>query len=116
MKIINRSNWTRTIVVFVLMSLTLSIGVSAQNKADDPMGDEAAAALVKELDGVVKRLSPDKEEARQVCEKWYKRKNLGKKSKNEVIEILFEDVKSVIKDSGTQYQIYSTFSFYKNMD
>ncbi len=116
MRVINRLNLVGIIVVFVLASLTLSFGTSAQNNTDEPMGDEAAAALVKELDGVVKRLSPDKEEAKLVCDKWYKRKNLGKKSKNEVIDILYEDVKSVIKDSGTQYQIYSTFSFYKTVE
>ena len=114
MKIINKVNLVRTTIGFVSMILILSIGVSAQKKSDEPMGDEAAIALLKELDGVVKRLSPDKEEARQVCEKWYKRKNLGKKTKSQVIDLLFEDVKSVIKDSGTQYQIYSVFAFYKD--
>jgi hypothetical protein len=98
------------------MSLALSIGIAAQNKADEPMGDKAAAALVKELKGVVTRLSPDKDEAELVHKKWDERKNLGKKTKNQVIDLLYEDVKCVIKDSGTQYQIYSTFSFYKNMD
>ncbi len=103
-------------VVFVLMSLALSIGISAQNKADEPMGDKAAIALIEELKGVVTRLSPDKNEAKLVIEKWDKRTDLAGQTKKEVIDLLFEDVKSIIKDSGTQYQIYSMFSFYKNVD
>lgn len=116
MRLISKQNWVRLAAALVFIILTVSLSASAQDNSDEPMGEKAAAALVKELDGVVKRLSPDKEEARQVCEKWYKRKNLGKKTRSQVIDLLFEDVKSVIKDSGTQYQIYSTFSFYKNVD
>ncbi len=72
--------------------------------------------LLEELEGVVLRLTPDKNEAKLVVKKWGKRKDLEGKAKADVIELLYEDVKSVIKDSGTQYQIYSTFSFYKTVD
>ncbi len=114
MKHRNKLHWTRSAVVLALVSLTLCFSVFGQNKSDEPMGEEAAAKLVVELKGIVTRVSPDKEEAKLVIEKWDKRRHLGCKTKSEVIELLFEDVKSVIKDAGTQYQIYSMFSFYKN--
>ena len=72
-------------------------------------------AMVEELKGVVSRITPDKNEAKLVAAKWDARKDLNGKTKSEVIELLFEDVKSVIKDSGTQYQIYSIFSSYKTI-
>lgn len=113
MKIKERLNWMAKILAFVFICLIFTVGVFAQNKSNEPIGDKAAAALVKELKGVVTRIAPNKEEAKAVGERWDKRRHLGCKTKNEVIELLFEDVKAVIKDSGTQYQIYSTFSFYK---
>jgi hypothetical protein len=83
------------------------------DKTDKPMEAKALAALVKELKEVVSKNSPDKNDAKLVAEKWDKRKDLAGKTKSEVIELLYEDVKSVIEDSGIQYQIYSIFSFYK---
>jgi hypothetical protein len=37
------------------------------------------------------------------------------KTKKAVINLLFEDVKSLIKDSGIQYSIYSDLSLYKQI-
>jgi biopolymer transport protein ExbD len=92
---------------------------TAQDKTDKPtdkpMEAKALAALIKELKGVVTRITPDKNEAKLVGERWDKRKDLNGKAKSEVIELLYADVKSVIKDSGTQYQIYSIFSFQKQI-
>ena len=107
-------NWIKSIAAFVFLIFMFSLSGSAQSNSDKPMGEKAAAALVKELKGIVMRVAPDKKEAKLVAEKWDKRKHLGCKTQSEVIDLLFEDVKSVIKDSGTQYQIYSMFSFYKN--
>ncbi len=84
-------------------------------KTDKPMKAETLAALIVELKEVVSNNSPDKNEAKLVSVKWDARKDLAGKTKSEVIELLYEDVKAVIKDSGTQYQIYSIFSFSKNI-
>lgn len=111
-----RSVRTGSVLGFVILSLAFGLSVFAQKSDDEPMGEKAAAALVEELKGVVTRIAPNKDEAKLVGERWDKRKHLGCKTKNDLIELLFEDVKAVIKDSGTQYQIYSTFAFYKNVD
>jgi hypothetical protein len=87
----------------------------AQTDSGKPMDAKSLAALVEELKGVVSRTELDEKKAALVAEKWDKRKDLAGKTKKEVINLLFEDVKSVIKDSGTQYQIYSIFSFYKQI-
>lgn len=114
MMLTQKIKWTRYLIVLVLVLFVFSINTLAQT--DKPMEAKALAALIAELKGIVSKTAPDKNEAKSVGEKWDARKDLAGKTKSEVIELLFEDVKSVIKDSGTQYQIYSTFSFYKNID
>jgi hypothetical protein len=79
------------------------------------MDAKSLTALVEELKGVVSKSSPDEKDAALVAEKWERRKDLAGKTKGDVINLLFKDVKAVIKDSGIQYQIYSIFSFYKRM-
>ena len=108
-------SWTKLIKAFVLTCLVFSFSAVAQTKTDKPMEAKALATLVKEFKGIVSRITPDKDEAKLVGKKWDNRKDLTGKTKSEVIELLFKDVKSVIKDSGTQYQIYSMFSFYKTI-
>jgi hypothetical protein len=79
------------------------------------MDAKSLSALVEELKGVVSKSSPDEKDAALVAEKWERRKDLAGKTKRDVINLLFKDVKAVIKDSGIQYQISSIFSFYKQM-
>ncbi len=101
--------------VLVLMSLVFSLAAIAQTNGEKPLEAKALTSLIVELKEVVSKNSPDKSEAKLVGEKWDKRTDLSGKSKGDAIELLFEDVKSVIKDSGIQYQIYSIFSFYKSI-
>ena len=84
----------------------------AQNK---PMNAKSLAALVTELKGVVAKTTPDKKASVLVAQKWDARKDLAGKTKKDVINLLYKDVKSVITDSGIQYQIYSMFSMYKQI-
>ncbi|HQU83797.1 MAG TPA: FISUMP domain-containing protein [Pyrinomonadaceae bacterium] len=50
-----------------------------------------------------------------VTKKWDARRDLAGKSKGKVIDLLYEDVKSVVKNSETRYQISQVFSFYDKM-
>lgn len=86
-----------------------------QENAGSSMTKESLESLITELKEVVYKNSPNKKDAEKVAERWSKRKDLGGKTKSQVIELLYEDVKAVIKDSGIQYQIYSIFSFYKTI-
>lgn len=99
----------------VLWCSMFGLNVMAQPTADKPMDAKALAALVKELKEVVAKNSPNEKESAMVAERWDKRTDLTGKTKKEVISLLFEDVKAVIKDSGTQYTINSIFSFYKTI-
>ena len=50
-----------------------------------------------------------------ITQKWNARQDLAGKSKSQVIDLLYQDVKSVVTNSGMQYQISQVFSFYKQM-
>jgi hypothetical protein len=92
-----------------------SFSIIAQTDGGKPLDAKALTALVEELKGVVARTEPDEKKSAMVAEKWDKRQDLAGKTREETIELLYEDVKSVITNSGTQYEIYSMFAFYKTI-
>lgn len=99
----------------LLLCSMFSLSAMAQTDSDKPMDAKSLTALIAELKEVVSKNTPDEKESKLVAEKWDKRKDLAGKTKKEVINLLYGDVKSVIKDSGILYQIYSMFSFYKRI-
>lgn len=107
--------WTKLVIAFVVIGSVFSFEATAQTKSDKPLDAKSLAALITELKEVVSKNTPDEKDAALVAEKWDKRKDLAGKTKKEVINLLYADVKSVIKDSGVLYQIYSMFSFYKQI-
>lgn len=108
-------NRIRLVVALVLLCSVFSFRATAQTDAGKPLDAKSLAVLVEELKGVVSRTEPDEKNSAMVAQKWASRKDLAGKTKTEVINLLYADVKSVIKDSGIQYQIYSIFSTYKRM-
>lgn len=105
------NNWTK---LGLILSLMVSVCLSAMAQ-DKPMEAKALAALITEFKEVVSKNSPNKKDAQVISAKWDKRKDLNGKTKSAVIELLYDDVESAIKDSGVRYQIYSIFSFYKHI-
>ncbi|MEP6945866.1 MAG: hypothetical protein ABJA02_08115 [Acidobacteriota bacterium] len=89
--------------------------VNAQSDTGQPLTATKLEALVQELKGVVARAAPEAGEAAMVARKWDARRDLTGKTKLDVINLLFQDVRSSVKDSGTQYQISSIFGMYKMM-
>lgn len=108
-------NWTKLIVALAIVCSVFSFGAIAQTNPDKPLDAKSLAALIEELKEVVSKNTPDEKDAKLIGEIWDKRKDLGGKTKKEVINLLYGDVKSVIKNSGVLYQIYSIFSFYKTI-
>ena len=104
-----------SVAAVLLWSSMLGSSVMAQTGSDKPMDATALAALIEELKEVVAKATPDQKEAAQVSARWDKRTDLAGKTKKEVVNLLYQDVKAVIKDSGVLYQIYSTFAFYKRI-
>ena len=111
----SRGGGTRLVGALVLLFSILGFSAIAQTVSDKPLGAKSLAALVAGLKGVVSREAHDEAGAKAVAAKWDARKDLTGKTKRAVINLLYGDVKSVIKDSGVLYQIYSDFSLYKQM-
>ena len=107
--------WTKIFIAFVLLSSVFSFSVTAQTNSGKAMDAKALTALVGELKGVIANSGANEKDTALVADRWNKRKDLTGKTRKEVINLLYQDVKAVIKDSGIQYQIYSMFSFYKQM-
>ena len=108
-------NWTKLAIAFVLLFFAFSFSSTAQTNSDKPMSATALTGLIDELKGVVLKSGADEKAAALVADRWNKRTDLKGKTKKEVINLLYQDVKAVITDSGIQYQIYSIFSFYKQI-
>jgi len=110
-----RINRTKFIAALGLMCSVFGFTAMAQTNFDKPLDAKALTAVVAELKEVVAKSSPNEKETASVAAKWDARKDLAGKTKKEVIDLLYQDVKAVVKDSGTLYQIYSMFSVYKRM-
>ncbi len=106
---------TNLIIALMFICSMFSFTAIAQTDADKPMEAKALTALVEELKGVVSRTELDEKKSAMVAEKWDKRQDLAGKTREDVIELLYQDLKTVITNSGTQYQIYSMFAFYKTI-
>src|SRR4051812_1071239 len=101
-------------VVLLWCSMSGS-SVMAQTNSEKPLNAQALTALIGELREVVANATPDTQDAASVAARWDKRTDLAGKTRKEAINLLYQDVKAVVKDSGSLYQIYSIFSFYKGI-
>jgi hypothetical protein len=104
---------TKLVMGLSLILSIFSFCVIAQT--EKAMDANALTALVKDLKEVVAKNAPDEKDTKLVAEKWDTGRDLTGKTRKEVIDLLWGDVKSVIKDSGVRYQIYSIFSFYRQI-
>src|SRR5687768_10456027 len=90
----------KSAIALWLMCLMFPLTAMTQTDSDKPLDAKALTALVEELKEVVAKKTPDEKDARAVGEKWDARQDLAGKTKKEVINLLFKDVRSVIEDSG----------------
>ena len=107
--------WANLPIALMILCAVFSFSAMAQSDTGKPLAAKTLAALVAELKGVVARTATEAGESEMVARKWDARRDLAGKTKLAVINLLFEDVKSSVEDSGTQYQISSIFGMYKVM-
>ncbi len=118
-RIKNGNNWTKLVIVWSLLCSVFSFNINAQTDSDKPLNAPQLANLITGLKQVVQEnlavAETDGKKYAAITKKWDARKDLAGKSKTQVINLLFQDVKAVVTDSGMQYQISSVFSMYKQM-
>lgn len=111
MKIASQINigWTRYVVALLLTCLMFSVGAMAQTDANMPLDDEAVAALVDELKDGLSDVIEDPQ-LTAITTKWDARKDLSGKTKAAILNLLFADVKSVVKDKETQDKVWASWA------
>ena len=118
-KIKKGSDWTKLLIVLSLVCSVFSLSVNAQTDSDKPLNAQQLANLKTGLKEVLQEnlavAEKDGKKYTAITRKWDARKDLAGKSKTQVINSMYRDVKSVVTDSGMQYQISSIFSMYKQM-
>jgi hypothetical protein len=105
------------LIVAIFLGLIFSFNAIAQG---NPLNAQQLANLVKGLKGALQenlQVVENKGGAQYtaITKKWDARQDLAGKSKSQVIDLLYEDVKSVVKNSEMRYQISQVFSFYDRM-
>lgn len=113
------NNWIMLVIVLSLLCSLFSVAVNAQTDAGKPLNAQQLANLKTGLKEALQEslavAETDGIKYAAVTQKWDARKDLAGKSKKQVINLLFQDVRAVVTDSGMQYQISSVFSLYKQM-
>jgi CspA family cold shock protein len=103
-------NWTRSVIALALLCAVFSFGAMAQSDPNEPLDAEAAAALVQELSDGLPDLIGDEAQVTAITEKWEAHEDLAGKTKLQILELLFEDVKSVATDQETQDKIWKSWT------
>lgn len=101
-----------TISVFLLLA-----GLAVAQEA--ALNATQLANLVVGLKGALQEnlapVSTGQQSYATITQRWDARRDLGGRSKTQVIDMLYQDVKAVIKNPQLQYQVSQVFSFYKRM-
>lgn len=75
---------------------------------DQPLDEEAAAALVDELRAALGDSIDDEDAINAIGEKWEAR-NLAGKTRSQIVAALFADVKSVVEDKAVQDKVWASW-------
>ena len=103
-------NWSKLAAALMLMCAVLSFGVMAQDDSNEPLDEDAAAALIEELTDGLPDLIDDEAAVTKINDKWYAREDLVGKTQTQILDMLFADIKSVVRDPETQKNIWDTWT------
>ncbi|PYS47942.1 MAG: hypothetical protein DMF68_14685 [Acidobacteria bacterium] len=104
-------------LLMTLLAITLLCGAMAKSYAGvmpgqpaPPLKPEGVNALVDRLKPSLPKFITDKDQIKQIEEKWEARKeSLNGKYEDDAMQLLFDDVKSVVKDIETQNKIWNNW-------
>lgn len=104
-------NWTKLVIVSLLMCLMFGFAALAQQTTQEkPLNEDAVAELVDGLSEVVSELVEDEDQATAIFDKWDAHEDLVGKTKTQILRLLFADVKSVATDKKTQDSIWAEWT------
>lgn len=102
--------WTKLVIGLGLICLMLSFGALAQTNPEKPLDEDAVSELFGELTAGLTSVIEDEAQIDAITQKWDAREDLVGKTKAQILKLLFDDVKSVVKDQQTQNKIWSTWN------
>jgi hypothetical protein len=102
-------NWAKLVIALVLMCFMFSFSAMAQTKQEKPLNAEAVSALVQELTDGLPDLIADENQVAEITEKWDEREGLAGKTRTQILNLLFADVKSVVADKNIQDEIWASW-------
>ena len=105
------------LIAALFLCSIFSLSIFAQ---DNPLNSQQLTNLIAGLKGALQENLQVIEnkggvQYTAITQKWNARQDLAGKSKRQVVDLLYQDVKSVVTSSAMQYQISQVFSFYKQM-
>lgn len=114
---INRKFNRVNLIAALFLCSIFSFSIIAQ---DNPLTEQQLTNLVSGLKGALQENlqvieGKGGKQYTAITQKWDARQDLAGKSKSQVIDLLYQDVKSVVTNSEMRYQISQVFSFYERM-
>ena len=109
-------NWTRSAVALALLSAVFSFSAMAQDNSKKPLDAEAASALRQELIDGLPDLIEDENVIEKITEKWVARRDLAGKTREEILETLYFDTESIIKDPELRDSIWKAWTTVEETD
>ncbi|HKC62621.1 MAG TPA: hypothetical protein VKB86_03240 [Pyrinomonadaceae bacterium] len=105
-------------LLMALLAMILLCGAMAKSYAGVMPGQPGPPLKPEEVNALIDRLKPslskfitDKDQINQIGEKWEARKeSLNGKYEDDAMQLLFEDVKSVVTDAETQKKIWNDWN------
>ena len=103
-------NWARSAIALALLCAVFSFSVMAQDNSKKPLDAEAASALRQELIDGLPDLIEDEAQVKAITEKWAVRRDLVGKPREDILETLYLDTESIIKDLTVRDGIWKAWT------
>jgi CspA family cold shock protein len=103
-------NWTKPVLALLLMCVMFGFSAMAQDKSNKPLDEDGMAALVEELTNGLPDLIEDEDQVTAITDKWEAREDLAGKTRKQILNLLFADVKSIIKDREAQDSVWQAWT------
>lgn len=97
---------TRLLAAFLLVCVLFAVGAMAQQDDKTILDEDGLAALLEELKEGLPEFINDKAKVTAITDKWSEREDLSGKTGFKVLQLLINDVESVVKDQKLRLKIW----------
>jgi CspA family cold shock protein len=107
------------VTIFALVALTTPKTSTASAKVsfaksqatpEEPLDDGAVSALIDELKGGLSDQIEDEGQVTAITEKWGAHEDLAGKTRKQILNLLFADVKSIVEDKKAQDSVWQAWT------